>query len=134
MEIIKINTTDKTKTIPGSDSFSRSEESDMSLSDDPVIPAETLPKDSTLNPKKGKNTFDRYYWSFRSDQSFDAKRLKFERAIDYCKKHNLGSKAKLRRLKMKIDRWSVENERDVEAMVSDYELLLDLIEEFENQK
>ena len=34
---------------------------------------------------------------------------------------------------MKIDRWSVENERDVEAMMPDYESLIDLIEEFENQ-
>lgn len=31
---------------------------------------------------------------------------------------------------MKIDRWSVENERDVEAMIPDYESLIDLIEEF----
>ena len=60
--------------------------------------------------------------------------MKFVRAIEYCEENNLGSKAKLRRLKMKIDRWSVENERDVDAMIPDYESLIDLIEEFENQE
>lgn len=80
-----------------------------------------------------KNNFDRYYWNFRFDEPLMSKKQKFLEAIDICGKNNLGSKAKLRRLKMKLDRWSVENERDVEAMIPDYESLLDLIEEYENQ-
>ena len=78
-----------------------------------------------------KNSFNRHYWRFRSDSSPQTKKLKFKRALEYCEENNLGSKAKLRRLKMKIDRWSVENDRDAEAMIPDYEFLIDLIEEFE---
>ena len=81
-----------------------------------------------------KNTFNRYYWGFRNDQRFYTKKIKFVRALEYCKENNLISKAKFRKLKMKTDRWNVENERDVKAMIPDYENLLDLIEEFETSE
>jgi len=129
------NLMDKTKTMPKPECFTRSEESNAVFSDDEYVDSfsDDSPNLSTsTEPPVNKNIFDRYYWDFRSDQSFQTKKLKFERAIEYCKENNLGSKAKLRRLKMKIDRWSVENERDVEAMIPEYESLLDLIEEFEN--
>jgi hypothetical protein len=53
--------------------------------------------------------------------------------IDYCKENNIGSKSRLRRLKMKYEKWSLENQRDMEAARSDYNLLFDWIKEFENK-
>ena len=85
-------------------------------------------------PISKKNTFVRSYWSLKNSQSFRTKQLKFIRALEYCQENNLESKAKIRRLRMKINRWNVENERDVEAMIPDYDHLIDLIEEFETKE
>jgi len=54
-------------------------------------------------------------------------------AINFCEENNIVSKSKLRRLKMKFEKWSWENERDVEAMRLEYNQILDIIEKFENQ-
>ena len=54
-------------------------------------------------------------------------------ALDYCEENDIGSKSKLRRLKMKYKKWDLENERDLQAARPDYELLLDWIKEFENE-
>lgn len=80
-----------------------------------------------------KKTFNRNYWNFQYGESVFNKERKFLDALDFCEKNNLGSKAKLRRLKMKMKRWNFENERDIEAMMPDYEYLLDLMEEFETR-
>jgi|CXWL01.1.fsa_nt_gi hypothetical protein len=80
-----------------------------------------------------KKSFNRYYWNFRYDEHIENKKRKFLEAIDLCETNNLGSKAKIRRLRMKMDRWNVENERDIEALMPDYEYLLGLIEEFETR-
>ncbi len=103
-------------------------------STNPTFPLKTNFTAPTESVKTQKKSFDRYYWSLSNSQSFETKKLKFERALEYCKENNLGSKAKLRRLNMKIDRWNVENERDVEAMIPDYDSLIDLIEEFETKE
>lgn len=95
--------------------------------------SDTSTSNTDLESSK-KNSFNRHYWHFRSDHSSQTKKLKFKRALEYCEENNLGSKAKHRRLKIKIDRWSMENERDVEAMIPDYESLIDLIEEFETRE
>lgn len=89
---------------------------------------------NTDSEQSKKNSFNRSYWRFRRDYSSQTKKLKFKRALKYCEENNLGSKAKHRRLKIKMDRWSMENERDVDAMIPDYESLIDLIEEFETRE
>ena len=55
-------------------------------------------------------------------------RIMILRAIDICERDNLGSKARIRRIRIKIERWSIENERDIGALMPDYQYLLDLIE------
>ncbi len=62
-----------------------------------------------LTPEIGFNLVGIDYFADTGNQlylveHFETKKLKFERALEYCKENNLGSKAKLRRLKMKIDR------------------------------
>ena len=54
-------------------------------------------------------------------------------AVDYCEKNNLGSKSKLRRLSMKLDKWQIENERDIEALLPEYDYLVDLIKDFQTR-
>ena len=81
-----------------------------------------------------RNAFDKNYWEFRFDEGIISKKGKFLEAIEICEKNDLGSKAKIRRFKKKIGRWDVENERDVEALMPDYEYILDLIEKFETRE
>ena len=84
--------------------------------------------------KTPKKSFNRARWNFRSDQSIEQKKRKFLKAIDICEQNDIGSKAKIRRLRIKLEKWNVENERDIDALIPDYEYLLDLIEEFETEK
>ena len=35
---------------------------------------------------------------------------------------------------MKIDKWNIENDRDIEAIMPEYDYLLALIEEFQNKQ
>ena len=99
----------------------------LSLQTDSVA----LPDKPVKTPKK---SFNRARWNFRSDQSIEQKKRKFLKAIDICEQNDIGSKAKIRRLRIKLDKWNVENERDIDALIPDYEYLLDLIEEFETEK
>ena len=80
-----------------------------------------------------KKSFNKNYWHFGNHESIYSKNMKFQAAIKLCEKNDLGSKAKIRRLRMKMKRWNVENERDMEALMPDYDYLLSLIEEFETK-
>ncbi len=80
-----------------------------------------------------KKPFNHTYWNFHYNEGIENKKHKFFEAINLCEQNNIGSKAKIRRLKMKLERWNVENERDIDALIPDYEHLLDLIEEFETR-
>ncbi len=79
-----------------------------------------------------KKSFNRHYWSFGNHEHVYSKKLRLEEAIKFCEKNDLGSKAKIRRVRMKFDKWDVENERDIEAIMPEYDYLLSLIEEFQN--
>jgi hypothetical protein len=89
--------------------------------------------ESTDYDKPKKPTFRRSYWDLEKYPIISAKRQKFLEAIEFCEKNNLGSKSKIRRLVKKLDKWKIENERDMEALLPDYEYLLEQIESFENQ-
>lgn len=80
-----------------------------------------------------KKSFNRNYWTFGNHEHVYSKKLRFEEAIKFCEKNDLGSKAKIRRVRMKFNRWDVENERDIEAIMPEYGYLLVLIEEFQNK-
>ena len=80
-----------------------------------------------------KKIFNRANWTFRNNQSIESKIDKFQKAVTFCAENNLGSQAKFRRLRIKIVKWGVENERDMDALISEYTHLLDLIEEFETR-
>jgi len=88
--------------------------------------------DSNETRESHNSSFNRNYWDFRNYDTLGMKKSKFVRAVEFCETNNLGSKAKLRRLRMKLDKWSIENERDLEAILPDFEYLLKLMEEFEN--
>ena len=81
-----------------------------------------------------RNAFDKNYWKFHFDEGIISKKGKFLEAIEICEKNDLGSKTKIRRFKKKIDRWNVENERDIGALMPDYEYILDLIEKSETSE
>ncbi len=112
---------------------SLSQESPSTGEDSPISKKPKTGIDATGSPKTQKKSFDANYWNFNPHDTLQSKKLKFLKAIDVCEENNLESKSRMRRLRMKIDRWDVENERDIEAMIPDYESLLDLIEEFENR-
>ena len=95
------------------------------------IEQESLEKNNKEIPKK---IFNRTFWKFRPNEGIRNKKRKFLKALDLCEQNNIASKAKIRRLRMKLARWNVKNERDVEAMMPDYEHLLDLIEESETRE
>ena len=95
------------------------------------IEQKPVEKNNTEIPKK---IFNRTFWKFRPNEGIRNKKRKFLKALDLCEQNNIASKAKIRRLRMKLARWNVKNERDVEAMMPDYEHLLDLIEESETRE
>jgi hypothetical protein len=78
-----------------------------------------------------KKLFDYAYWDIQKYPILSAKRQKFLEAIEFCEKNNLGSKSKIRRLVIKLDKWKIENERDIDALLPEYDYLLDLIKDFQ---
>ncbi len=78
-------------------------------------------------PETDTKSTNIHHWNLFPNESFESKKHKIHRAIKLCKENSLGSKAKIRRLEMKIDKWGIENERDIDALMSDYAYLLDLI-------
>ena len=89
---------------------------------------------STGHSKSQKPAFNRWYWDLQRYPDFTSKKQKFLEAVDYCEKNNLGSKSKLRRLAMKLDKWQIENERDMDALLPEYDYLVKQIEDFEMNK
>ncbi len=85
---------------------------------------------NTGHPESAEKTFKKDYWALDWNDSPQYKQHKFLEAIEFCEKNNLGSKSKIRRLRTKIERWGIVNERDEDALLSDYEHLVELIEFF----
>jgi hypothetical protein len=128
------NKSNYARLIPGSDQLEKSTSLDVSTMTNQKEQAFQESLEKNYDEIIQKKSFNRTYWNFRYDEGIEHKKHKFLEAIALCEQNNIGSKAKLRRLKMKIDRWSVENDRDIEAMIPDYESLIDLIEEFETRE
>lgn len=74
--------------------------------------------------------FDRDRWILWSHDSPGQVRSKILGIIKICETHDIGSKASIRRIRMKVERWSLDKQRDVHALIPDYERLLDLVEEY----